>query len=268
MGWHTRCRHRRRRRLRGLLLLLRLLLATPIPAPAPIRVRGGGAPHVKLRNLLSVPTAGATASGGGGIGVGGGGGGGGGGGCVRGGLGREEAGGEAAAGAAPGLGLWCGKIDSVDRWRVDSGQDTPPNSEWIRVNVETRAIRASVSRNDNTSISTHLGREPAAFLRRPVEGADGALGVRGEEGDKCLQDQPHCGGVWVGGGKEDGCQWGRRWRVRTKSSTITYCVVTVARLTDVPPQAGCQCSGWCAEMERQIFFPTSNRPFGCRGGVF
>ena len=32
---------------------------------------------------------------------------------------------------------------------------------------------------------------------------------------------------------------------------------------DVPPQAGCQCSGWWAEMERQIFLPTSKRPLGC-----
>ena len=26
------------------------------------------------------------------------------------------------------------------------------------------------------------------------------------------------------------------------------------------PHAGCQCSGWCAETERQIFLPTVNRP--------
>ena len=30
------------------------------------------------------------------------------------------------------------------------------------------------------------------------------------------------------------------------------------------PQAGCQCSGWCAEMDRQIFLFTSNRPEGVR----
>ena len=27
-------------------------------------------------------------------------------------------------------------------------------------------------------------------------------------------------------------------------------------------QLGCQVSGWYPDMERQIFFPTSNRPFG------
>ena len=26
------------------------------------------------------------------------------------------------------------------------------------------------------------------------------------------------------------------------------------------PHAGCQCSGWCAETERQIFLPTVKRP--------
>ena len=30
-----------------------------------------------------------------------------------------------------------------------------------------------------------------------------------------------------------------------------------AVLTD---QEGCQCSGWCLEMERQILLPTSNLP--------
>jgi hypothetical protein len=28
-------------------------------------------------------------------------------------------------------------------------------------------------------------------------------------------------------------------------------------------QLGCQDSGWWPEMERQIFFPVSKRPFGC-----
>ena len=32
-----------------------------------------------------------------------------------------------------------------------------------------------------------------------------------------------------------------------------------AVLTD---QEGCQCSGWCAEMERQILTPVSNLPLG------
>ena len=34
------------------------------------------------------------------------------------------------------------------------------------------------------------------------------------------------------------------------------------------PHAGCQCSGWCAEMERQIFLPTWKRPFGVRNTMF
>ena len=39
---------------------------------------------------------------------------------------------------------------------------------------------------------TYLNGEASALLRGPVEGADGALGVRGEEGNQGLQDQPHC----------------------------------------------------------------------------
>ena len=28
------------------------------------------------------------------------------------------------------------------------------------------------------------------------------------------------------------------------------------------PHAGCQCSGWCADTERQTFLPTVKRPLG------
>lgn len=27
---------------------------------------------------------------------------------------------------------------------------------------------------------------------------------------------------------------------------------------------GCQCSGWCCEMDKHSFVPTSNRPLGCK----
>ena len=33
------------------------------------------------------------------------------------------------------------------------------------------------------------------------------------------------------------------------------------------PHAGCQCSGWCAETERQIFLPTVNRPDALSGAI-
>ena len=34
------------------------------------------------------------------------------------------------------------------------------------------------------------------------------------------------------------------------------------------PQAGCQCSGWYAVAERQIFTPTWNLPLGVRNTMF